>query len=314
VTVTVAIAVAVALEAVVGEPPTRAHPVAWFGRSVAPLDREWCRPLAVGTLGAVGLPLGAAIVSGGAVALAATQSPVAGTVAAGFVIFLSTSLRRLLEAAQSVVSDSAVDVAAAREGLLALAGRDASTLSPGQVRSAAVESAAENLADGLVAPLSAFVLTAVLSSAAGTPALPLAAAAAAWVKAVNTMDSMLGYRPKRVGTPAARLDDIVMWLPARLSAVVLAVAFTDWRALVDARQWLDGVPSPNSGWPMGVAAAALDVRLAKPGVYTLNPDAPLPAVAAARRGVRGVGVAGLLTYVLAALAVAVLDWEVTAWF
>jgi len=63
------------------------------------------------------------------------------------------------------------------------------------VRSAAVESAAENLADGLVAPLLAFAVGAFVS-------LPVAAGAAAWVKGVNTLDSMLGYREKRVGTPA----------------------------------------------------------------------------------------------------------------
>jgi adenosylcobinamide-phosphate synthase len=187
-----------------------------------------------------------------------------------------------LSTARAVVADSATDVAAARAGLLALAGRDADALTPGQLRSAAVESAAENLADGLVAPLVAFAFAALAAAIAGLAPLPVAAAAAAWVKAVNTMDSMLGYREKRVGTPAARLDDAVMWLPARLSALALAVTVADVRTLARARTWLDEVPSPNSGWPMGVVAAALEVRLAKPGIYVLNPDASLPDVAAAR--------------------------------
>ena len=309
-----AVFVAASLEAAFGEPPTRLHPVAWFGSLVAPLDREWDRPLVVGLLGAVGLPLVAAAVVGAAVTAGASVAPVAGTVLAGMVIFLSTSLRRLLSTARAVVADSATDVAAARAGLLALAGRDADALTPGQLRSAAVESAAENLADGLVAPLVAFALAALAAAIAGLAPLPVAAAAAAWVKAVNTMDSMLGYREKRVGTPAARLDDAVMWLPARLSALALAVTVADVRTLARARTWLDEVPSPNSGWPMGVAAAALEVRLAKPGVYVLNPDASLPDVAAARRGTRAVGVAGVLTYLVAGLSMAALDWEVAAWF
>ena len=306
--------VAGTLEALVGEPATKYHPVAWFGRLVAPLDREWGHPLLVGTVGAFALPLAAAVAVAALVAVAGTRSPLAGATFAGLVLFLSTSLRRLLAAADAVVADSERDIAAARDGLLALAGRDASALSPGQLRSAAVESAAENLADGLVAPLSAFVLAAAVAAVAGAPVLPVAAAAGAWVKAVNTLDSMLGYRTKRVGTPAAVLDDAVMWFPARLSALALAAAFADPESLARTREWLDGVPSPNSGWPMGVAAAGLGVRLEKPDVYVLNPAAALPDVAAARRGVRAVVVAGVCSYALAALALALLDAEVTTWF
>ena len=307
-----AVIAAATLELAVGEPPDRLHPVAWFGGIVGLLDRPWARPLAVGALGAAVLPLGAAAVVGGVVAAVGTQSGLAAAAVAGLALFLSTSLRRLLTAAAAVVAASETDVAAAREELLALAGRDAEALSPGHLRSAAVESAAENLADGLVAGLLAFVLGAAVGTAVGVPELAFAAGAAAWVKAVNTMDSMLGYRTKRVGTPAARLDDAVMWLPARLSAVALAVALVNGRALPACRRWLPDDPSPNSGWPMGVAAAALDVRLEKPGVYTLNRDASLPDVTAARRGVRGVGRAGALSYVVAALALTAL--EVSPWF
>lgn len=309
----VSVLVAGALEALVGEPPTRYHPVAWFGRLVAPLDREWAHPLLVGALGALALPLVAAAAVASVVVAAGALSALAPPALAGLVLFLSTSLRRLLAAAESVVAGSEADIDAARDGLLALAGRDASALSAGQLRSAAVESAAENLADGLVAPLSAFVFAAAGAAIAGVAPLPVAAAAAAWVKAVNTLDSMLGYPEKRVGTPAARLDDAVMWLPARLSALALAVALSDLRSLARTREWFAGVPSPNSGWPMGVVAAGLAVRLEKPGVYVLNPGAALPDVAAARRGVRAVGIAGLLSYALAGLTLAVLG-EVTAWF
>lgn len=306
--------VAATLEAIVGEPATKYHPVAWFGRLVTPLDREWAHPLFVGTVGAFTLPLAAAAAVAGLTTVAGARSSLAGAVFAGLSLFLSTSLRRLLGAADSVVADSESDLGAARDGLLALAGRDATALSPGQLRSAAVESAAENLADGLVAPLSAFVLAAAVAAVAGAPTLPVAAAAGTWVKAINTLDSMLGYRTKRVGTPAAVLDDAVMWLPARLSAVVLAVAFADPKSLATTRGWLDAVPSPNSGWPMGVAAAGLDVRLEKPNVYVLNPAATLPDVGAARRGVRAVGVAGVCSYALAGLLLAALETEVVAWF
>ena len=292
-----AVALAVVLETLVGEPPTRLHPVAWFGRAVAPLDREWRRPRLVGALGTVALTLAAAAAVAMVVVAAGLLSPWAAAATAGLALLLTTSLRRLLAAATDVVAASADDIDAAREGLLALAGRDASALGAGELRSAAVESAAENLADGLVAPLLAFTVLAPLS-------LALAAAGAAWVKAVNTMDSMLGYQAKPVGWAPARLDDAVMWVPARLAALALAVVAGAPASLRRARAWTDGVPSPNSGWPMGVLAAALDVRLTKPGVYTLNPDAVLPTVAKAQRGVRLVGVAGALAYLASAGVVA----------
>ena len=294
-----AVATAGLLEAVVGEPPTRVHPVAWFGSLVEPLDAEWRRPILVGALGALCLPLVAGAFGALVVLGALWVDPRLGFLSAGVVLFLATSLKQLLLVADSVVDESASAVDTARQSLLALAGRDASTLSPELIRSAAVESAAENLADGLVATLGAFVVVGTLAPLLGVPALPAAAAGAAWVKGVNTMDSMLGYHSKRVGTPAARLDDAVMWLPARASAVALAVAYLDLGAIARARDWLAAVPSPNSGWPMGVAAAGLDTRLTKPGVYTLNEAASLPDVQTARRGIRGVGVAGLLAYGLA---------------
>jgi len=309
---TAAVGVAFALDALVGEPPGRVHPVALFGRVVAPLDRAWDRPDAVGVAVAALLPLAAAGVAWGVVALAvgvvdallpasaggALRSPAAAVVAAavaGVALFTATSLRMLLSAARGVIGDSGGDADRAREGALALVGRDASTLSPGELRSAAVESAAENLADGLVAPLSAFALGATVS-------VPAAVAAAAWVKAVNTLDSMLGYRSKPVGRASARLDDAVMWLPARLSALLLAAAGGSPSSLLGARAWARVPDSPNSGWPMATLAAVLGAELRKPGSYVLNPGAGLPAVADAERGVRVVSAAGGVAFLLAGVA------------
>jgi len=301
----IAVGVALTLDLAVGEPPTALHPVAWFGRLVARLSGEWSRPRLVGLVGALSLPLVAAGTVGGVTLAVSRAAPVAGAVLAGVVLFLTTSFRRLLTTARAVSDETETDLSAAREDLRALAGRDAASLSAGQVRSAAVESAAENLADGLVAPLGAFAVGAGLGVALGTaPALAAGAGLATWVKAVNTMDSMLGYRSEPVGWGPARLDDLVMWLPARASALLLAAAATAPTALGRASPWVSTVPSPNSGWPMGVLAAALDVRLEKPGVYVLNPDAGLPSVALARRGVRTVAVAGLLAYAAVAVGLA----------
>jgi adenosylcobinamide-phosphate synthase len=289
----VVVVAAAGLDAAVGEPPDRLHPVAWFGRVVAFADREWTYPGVAGAAVAVALPLLAAGAVAGVVLAVGYVQPWLSVAAATLALFAATSRRMLLDLARDVVAATKDDLLAARDRLLGLAGRDASALSPAQVRSAAVESAAENLADGLVAPLGAFVVALPLGIAG-------AAAAAAWVKAVNTLDSMLGYPGTPHGTASARLDDAVMWLPARLAAGLLAFAGGRPNALGRAREWLSNVASPNSGWPMGALAAAVDVRLEKPGAYVLNPDAPLPPTPVASRALAVVDRAGWLAVATAA--------------
>ncbi|SDJ44660.1 CobD/CbiB family cobalamin biosynthesis protein [Natronorubrum texcoconense] len=321
---------AFSLDLLIGEPPNALHPVAWFGRLVGALDREWADTDGGQRLAGVGIalfaPLIPAVVAGGFVVLASVASPLAGAIVAGLVLFLSTSLRSLLELTQTVVvatdvgdefrtdgSDaSGIDettagaggttddtddgLETARDRVRGLVGRDTSTLSPAEIRSAAVESAGENLADGLVATLLPFALLAPIS-------LPAAAAAAAWVKGVNTLDSMLGYPSKPHGTASARLDDLVMWLPARIAAIAIAVAGADPFAVLRAREWARNPPSPNSGWPMATLACVLSVRLTKPGVYDLNTAADLPTVADGDRAVSVVGLAAVVS-VLVAIALA----------
>ncbi|GAB7013009.1 cobalamin biosynthesis protein [Halolamina salina] len=289
----VAVVAAGVADALVGEPPTNVHPVAWFGRAVGAIDREWRHPRFVGLLAAIGLPLAVAGVVATVVKVGGLLHPAAAALAAAATLFVSLSRRMLREEAVAVVDASDDDLAAARERLPALVGRDPSALDAGEARSAAVESAAENLADGLVAPLLAFAVGAAVS-------LPAAAALAAWVKAVNTMDSMLGYRDEPTGWAPARLDDAVMFVPARLSAALLAIAAGRPGGLVAARRYARAPPSPNSGWPMAAAAAALGCRLHKPGGYDLFPERPLPDTETAADGVALVDRAGGLAFLLAA--------------
>ncbi|QLG64122.1 cobalamin biosynthesis protein CobD [Halorarum salinum] len=301
-----AVLLAAGLDALLAEPPSRVHPVALFGRLVSPVDRGWTRPRLAGVAAAALFPLLAGGVAFGAVHLAAGVEPVAGAVLTGVVLFSTSSLRMLLAAARRTVRETESDLDAARESLPALAGRDADALSAGQVRSAAVESLAENLADGFVAPLGAFTLAGaaagVLAPDPGAPGLVLAsaAAAAAWVKAVNTLDSMLGYRSKPVGWAPARLDDLVMWVPARATALLVALAAGRPAALVAARSDARAPPSPNSGWPMATLARVLGVRLEKPGVYVLAGGDGHPTAADATRALGVTAFAGI-----AAVAVSV---------
>ncbi|WP_248909521.1 adenosylcobinamide-phosphate synthase CbiB [Halocatena marina] len=298
-TAVLALVLAFMLDSLLGEPPLKAHPVAWFGQLIVLFDREWRWPLLSGVLIAGCLPLMAAVLTGLIVTTAFTVHPIAGAITAGVVLFVVTSRRMLLDTASEVVVLTETDLATARGRLRALAGREASSLSSGEVRSAAVESAAENLSDGLVAPLFAFALLVPVSLSLGT-------AGAAWVKAVNTLDSMLGYEHKRVGTASARLDDAVMWFPARVSALLIALAAGSLTALSVQTAWLDSVPSPNAGWPMGTLAVATDCQLTKPGVYTLNPEKSLPTVATAERGVHLISLASVLAFVFVCAALVLL--------
>jgi adenosylcobinamide-phosphate synthase len=291
VTATVAVVVAAVLDRLFAEPPARVHPVALFGRLVAPVDREWAHPHVVGASAALALPALAAGVVAGTTWGASLVSPWVGTGVAALALFSTTSLRMLLDATETVVTATADDIDTARTELRALAGRDPSSLSAGEIRSAAVESAAENLADGLVAPLFAFGLLAPVS-------LPLAAGAAAWVKAVNTLDSMLGYHHKPVGRVPARLDDVVMWGPARASAVLLAFAAGSPGVLTRIGSLARRPASPNSGWPMATLAALLETRLEKPGHYLLDAGPDSPDADTAWRGVRLVSRAGVLAFAL----------------
>jgi adenosylcobinamide-phosphate synthase len=295
-----AVALAGGLEAAVGEPPAAYHPVAFLGGAVDRLrTRRLGAPRLSGALYAVSVPLASASAAYGSVWLAGSIHPIAAAALSGTVLWLSSSLRMLLESARRVIDASGSDPDAARASLPALVGRNADDLSPELVRSAAIESLGENLSDGLIAPLSAFLVLSIVS-------LPAAAAGAAFLKAANTMDSMLGY-PGAFGWGSARLDDLLMFLPARISALLLALAAGDPDAPLRARRYAYKPASPNAGWPMGTLAAALDVRLEKPGVYVLNDVAAEPterdgyaAIAATKR-------AGVLAYALVALA-GVLRW------
>ncbi|MFW6317257.1 MAG: adenosylcobinamide-phosphate synthase CbiB [Halorubrum sp.] len=289
---TAAIGLGLVLDRLMGEPPERSHPVVWLGAVVDWLDREWGNPAVAGLLVALTVPLAAGLLAAGVVAAALTVGRLPGIVVAGTVLFTTVSLRSLVAAGTDVISESSVDVAAAATGARALVGRETTTLGPAALRSAAVESVAENLADGLVGPLFAFALGGLVS-------LPVAAGAAVWVKGVNTLDSMLGYHTHPMGRASARLDDVVAWIPARLSAVLVALAAGRPSAVLDAGRWANAPSSPNSGWPMATMAAVLDVSLVKPGGYALNPGRGLPTEERALAGVTVVHRAGLLAFLLA---------------
>lgn len=259
-----AVLVASVLDAVLREPPVALHPVRAAGRYL-----DAAGQLVPSTPARPAILVGALAWAAGAGAAAALG--VAAERGFGRGRFLVTGLalwplfshRMLLDEVAAVEAALARDLDAGRAAVARIVSRDVSHLSEAEVRQAAIESLAENLSDSVVAPLLWF-------AAGGLPA-------AAVYRFANTADAAWGYRTPRwrhAGTAAARADDLLNLVPARLTGTVLAGAGVRLRDLrTEARR----TPSPNAGWPMAALALRLGVRLAKPGGYTLNPAGRLPA-------------------------------------
>lgn len=280
----------------IGEVPTSIHPVAMVGQIIEYVDRNWAFPHLSGVILALVIPLVIAVVAAGITAGGYVLHQGIGIIFASVILFSSLSLQQLITTGASVIESSVTAIADARDAVPALVGRDPSRLSPAEIRSAAVESMGENLSDGLVAPLLGFVIGAQISIIVGI-------GIAVWVKTINTMDSMLGYPEKPHGWGSAKLDDVVMWIPARVSAVLLAACANDPFALKRGRKWALIPRSPNSGWPMGILAETTNSKLRKPGEYTLNTPRPLPSPNRAHTAIHLVKRAGILSFVLSVVIV-----------
>jgi adenosylcobinamide-phosphate synthase len=283
-----------------GEPRAALHPVVWMGKYLEACGRVTAQrePWLAFVLGALTWIVGAGLVG---ILAYVFQAQVFSEIekllaidtdeASGFhfwgLLGLSVALAIYAVLLKSMLSwrmlnaeTAAVEVAlqdsleAGRDRLSWLVSRDTAHLSESDVRQSAIESLAENLNDSVVAPIFWFVLL-------GLPG-------AVVYRFANTADAMWGYRSPRwawAGKWAARADDVLSWLPARLTALVLfSVAWVVMErsqrsalslaaVVVEARK----TPSPNSGWPMATMALALGVTLRKSGVYTLNPRGRNPS-------------------------------------
>ena len=278
-----AVLLALALDRAFGEPPARVHPVVGMGRYLAfmgdriaprtepPTDAPNPRPVRAFVLGALAWCLGAALVTlaaAGAAHLLAGQTLWVQALVLGLLLKPLLAWRMLHDEVQAVEAALGQSLPAGRARLAWLVSRDVTALDASQVRESAIESLAENLNDSVVAPLFWFALL-------GLPG-------AAIYRFANTADAMWGYPGSRgarywqwAGKWAARADDVLSWLPARITALLLAALHGGLPARALAKE-ARKTPSPNSGWPMAAMALALGVRLAKPGVYTLHPGGHAP--------------------------------------
>ena len=251
-----AVAAGLAADRVLGEPPASIHPVAVFGSAMQHVERVlYADRRSAGALYACAGILAAA----GVGRLMPRRKDPAAWAALSTATYVAVAGRALVEAAAAVQIPLAEgDVASARTFLPALVGRDPSGLDATEISRAVVESVAENTVDAVVAP-------AFWAAVAGAPAV-LA------YRAVNTLDAMVGHRSDRYlrfGWAAARADDVAGWLPARLTAVLVAAVRPGavgpvWRAV---RVQAAAHPSPNAGVAEAAFAACLGLRLGGVNVY-----------------------------------------------
>jgi adenosylcobinamide-phosphate synthase len=238
-----------ALDLALGDPRWVPHPVRWIGWLIS-RGEQWLRHSAI-PMRAAGVILCFSVVATSAAVVWITLPW--GNV---YWAFSFVALRSLdVESTRAIRSLAEGDVAQARADLALIVGRDTDALDETEIVRASIETVSENFGDGVVAPLFYLAL--------------LGPAGMAAYKAVNTLDSMVGYKDERycdLGWASARLDDVLNYVPARLSAVLVwissgLVGMNPARSLRVTIRDASTQPSPNSGWPEAAFAGALGVQL-----------------------------------------------------
>jgi adenosylcobinamide-phosphate synthase len=258
-----ALALALMLDFWLGDPRWLPHPVRGIGQLITFFDRRLNKGTyrrLKGIMAVMAVTGAAYIISLLVVKISYSLSWLFGVVVEVILIFTTIATKSLQEAAWNVLMPlERGNMEQARRELSMIVGRDTENLDESEIVRACVETVAENTSDGITAPLFyAFI--------GGAPL-------ALFYRAVNTCDSMLGYKNdkyREFGWASARLDDVVNYVPARLTAVVMVIVHSGkrfchcFRVLFrDARK----TPSPNSGWPEAAMAALLGVQLGGTNTY-----------------------------------------------
>lgn len=248
------------LDLLLGDPRRLPHPVVLFGNLIGWIERKWnkgrCRFLKGGVV-AVVYPLGVLAAGWGVAWCAQAVGVWCSVLVATVFVFYGLANRSLIQEGGEVIRALREQgLEAGRKRLSWIVGRDTSELTPKEIYTAVLETMAENLSDGVVAPLFYYAI-------GGFPAMMA-------YKMVNTLDSMIGYRDERFrqfGCCAARLDDALNYFPARLTALLMAVVAYRRGLFRFILRNCYMHASPNSGFPESAMAGILDCRFGGAHVY-----------------------------------------------
>lgn len=245
------------LDLFLGDPSWLPHPVVWFGKMISFGEHRLNKGLyrmAKGAVMAIALILMVFFVVWGLKRL--IPNMVLWLVLDTIIIFYCLAGTTLIREVREVFLALDRSLDEGRKQVARIVGRDTSGLSAQEVRTAALETLAENLNDGVIAPLFWFALL-------GTPGMMA-------YKMVNTLDSMVGYRTERYkdyGCWAARIDDVAGFVPARLTALLMVIASGRWSLVKFVLKNGHLHASPNSGYPEAALAGILDCRFGGPHYY-----------------------------------------------
>ena len=248
------------LDLIFGDPRKLPHPIVAFGNIIGWCERHFNKgehKKRNGCLIAIILPL-STLLLGGLLALGSWMlHPFVYYCVASVFVFYGLANHSLIQEGGEVIrtlEEQGLD--AGRKRLSWIVGRDTSQLSPKKIYTAVLETMAENLSDGVVAPLFFYAL-------GGFPAMMT-------YKMVNTLDSMIGYKDARYkdfGCCSAHLDDILNYIPARLTAFLIALSGYRKGIFSFIRKYARQHASPNSGYPESAMAGILDCRFGGPNIY-----------------------------------------------
>lgn len=248
------------LDLLLGDPRRLPHPVVLFGNLIGWIERKWNKGrwrFLKGGVVAVVYPLGVLAAGWGVAWCAQAVGVWCSVLVATVFVFYGLANRSLIQEGGEVIRALREQgLEAGRKRLSWIVGRDTSELTPKEIYTAVLETMAENLSDGVVAPLFYYAI-------GGFPAMMA-------YKMVNTLDSMIGYRDERFrqfGCCAARLDDALNYFPARLTALFMAVVAYRRGVFRFILRNCYMHASPNSGFPESAMAGILDCRFGGAHVY-----------------------------------------------
>lgn len=247
------------LDKILGDPLWLPHPVVGFGKLISWCERrgnQGTHRKRNGAWTAIGLVVLVFLVSKGLLEAAALLHPWVKIALSVVAVFYCLAGKTLIDEVRMVFEAADISLEAGRKQVARIVGRDTSALTDQEVRTAALETLAENLSDGVIAPLFWYFLL-------GVPGM-LA------YKMVNTLDSMIGYqnaRYKDFGCWAARMDDVANYLPARLTALLMVLVSGRWSLVKFVAHYGRMHASPNSGYPEAALAGILNCRFGGPHDY-----------------------------------------------
>lgn len=240
------------LDRSLGDPGGKYHPIALFGRLIAEGEKKFNQEndrRMKGTLFSVALILGVFLCCQSILAWAWRIDPMIYAILIGLGVFFCLSGKTLIDEVKAVFEAVDRSEKEGRQRLARIVGRDTSRLNAQEIRTAALESLAESLSDGVIAPMFWFLLL-------GLPGMMA-------YKMINTLDSMIGYKNERYldfGRTAAKIDDVANYIPARITAYLMLFVSGHWNKRAFLLQYGSAHASPNAGYPEAALAAILDCR------------------------------------------------------